>query len=58
VLLPLQRRRSIAYEDPRPAYEGLVLIPAGPGIVRRIGKFGNLQHCKLGDVVEQDITIV
>jgi len=50
VLLPLRRRWQICL--------GLVLIPAGPGIVRRIGLFEGLHKDEIEDVVVQEVTIV
>ena len=55
VLLPLRRKRGSVDND---RVHGLILTPAGPGIVQRVGFFVNVQEHELGDVVEQEITIV
>jgi len=66
VLLPLRRRWPLVGNDRGRNCEGLVLIPAGPGIVRRIGLFVDLYEYKIEDIVEhgiegiveQEVTIV
>jgi len=58
VLLPLRYTRPAADGGLVPYYTGLILIPAGPGIVRRIGMFTGLKEHVLGNVAEQEITIV
>jgi hypothetical protein len=52
VLLPLQI--GPYGEESR----GLMLVPTGPGIVRRIGVFQDLHANEFQDVSEQEITIV
>lgn len=58
MLLPLRRYWQTADDGRAHDCSGLILIPAGPGIVRRIGMFVDLPENKMGDVVEQEITIV
>jgi len=58
VLLLLRRHWNPENEELGRVYRGLVLIPAGPGIVRRIGTFEGLGEYDIEDVVEQEITIV
>jgi len=58
VLLSLQCYWGIVNNDRVQYFKGLVLVPAGPGIVRRIGMFGRLPEHEIVDAVEQEITIV
>ena len=58
VLLLLRCIRPAADDGLVSYCTGLVLIPAGPGIVRRIGMFTGLKEHVLGNVAEQEITIV
>jgi hypothetical protein len=52
VLLPLRRYKATGL------CSGLILIPAGPGFVRRIGFFHDLCTAEIEDVMEREITIV
>ena len=58
VLLPLRLRWYTLDKDRERKCKGLILIPAGPGVVRRIGTFVGLREHEIEDVVEQEITIV
>jgi len=58
VLLPLRHYWRTVDNDRVQICQGLVLIPAGPGIVRRIGTFKDFDEHRIKDVVEQEITIV
>jgi len=58
VLLPLRQRWYSVDNDRVRECEGLILIPAGPGIVRRIGTFVGPWKHEIEDVAEQEITIV
>ena len=58
MLLLLRYHRDLATKKRVRVYRGLVIIPAGPGIVRRIGMFEGLDEHDIEDVVEQEITIV
>jgi len=58
VILPLRHCRRSVDDDRVQICQGLVLIPAGPGIVRRIGKFEDLPEHEIEDIAEQEITIV
>ena len=58
VLLPLRYEWDPADANSIDISEGLILIPAGPGVVRRIGTFWSLDEHVIKGVVEQEITIV
>jgi len=58
VLLPLQHHWVNNNIGRVQHCRGLILIPAGPDIVRRIGVFSWLDEHELGDLAEQEITIV
>ncbi|CAN9239454.1 unnamed protein product [Alternaria alternata] len=51
-------RSEHAHHDLPPNYNGLILVPAGSGTVRRIGTFENLFQDEVKDFVDQEIRIV
>ena len=58
VLLSLRYYWATVNNDRVQYSKGLVLVPAGPGIVRRVGMFRRLPEHEIADAVKQEITIV
>jgi hypothetical protein len=59
-LLPLRGQSAIfeandTFGDPK--CEGLVLVPAGPNTLRRIGRFHYLPQMRFRNVSEQEVMI-
>jgi hypothetical protein len=51
-------RSEFADGDVLPTYSGLILVPTGPDIVRRIRAFEIPHQDEVEDFVDQEITIV